>query len=87
MTADIQLQAELEYNEQQRKAKAEQAETERLKPPIGIMPRYVWDEKRAMELLAAIRRYVDAGLMPKKEWVHELCDLTTARRERGHEPG
>ena len=31
------------------------------KPPIGIIPRYIWELKRIKELKSAIRRFIDAG--------------------------
>ena len=45
------------------------------KPPIGIMPRWLHDEKRAMEIKEAIRRYQAADYPIPIEWVEELKDL------------
>jgi hypothetical protein len=44
-------------------------------PPLGIMPRRIWLEKRFQELLAVIKRYQDAGLKPETEWLEEALDL------------
>ena len=32
------------------------------KPPLGILPRKLWEEKRINELQLAFRRYEDAGV-------------------------
>jgi hypothetical protein len=42
------------------------------KPPLGIMPRYIWIEKRIEDLQRAIKEYIDAGLAIHEEWVTEL---------------
>lgn len=52
------------------------------KPPLGIMPKNMWDFIRRNEIWNAIERYVMAGERIPKEWVveyNELCkeDLTT----------
>jgi len=41
------------------------------KPPIGIMPRYIWEEKRASEVAAAIIRCAEAAHPILIEWVEE----------------
>lgn len=55
------------------------------KPPIGIMPRWLWEELcrenqleprasnafRQSELIAASIRYRAAGMTPKQEWLEE----------------
>jgi hypothetical protein len=50
-----------------------------VKPPIGVMPKYVWDEQvndsRKAQLLSAIERYRAAGKPVKDEWVKELAVL------------
>lgn len=54
-------------------------EIESKKPPIGISPRYIWENRvkieRANALILAIRRYEDANLEPAKEWLEELEQL------------
>lgn len=52
------------------------------KPPLGIMPKYMWDFIRRNAISNAIERYVMAGEYIQKEWVveyNELCkeSLTT----------
>ena len=41
------------------------------KPPIGVMPEYLWKKKRYNELCAAIGRYVMSGPEPLPEWIEE----------------
>ncbi len=45
------------------------------KPPLGLMPRYIWDYKRASAIMHAIVRYEDAGKTPPGEWIDELRTL------------
>lgn len=49
-----------------------------MKPPIGLVPRYIHDGKRIDEILSAIERYTDANMSIPKVWVDELRDLLTA---------
>lgn len=44
------------------------------KPPIGLMPRWVHDMQRAVDLVNAIDRYANAGMSIPKEWIDELKD-------------
>lgn len=50
-------------------------------PPLGIMPRQIWEEKvvreRVAALLDAIERYSKAGQPIPIEWVEELKERTT----------
>jgi len=46
-----------------------------IKPPIGVMPKWLWQKQRAKELLDAINRYVAANKEPKLEWIEELYEL------------
>lgn len=53
-----------------------EAEPEEVKqPPLGIMPRWRWLELRAMELQAAINRYMEAKVKVPEEWLDEKVDL------------
>ena len=45
------------------------------KPPLGVMPRKFWLERRYNELLAAIIRCHKAGRVAPSKWVDELSDL------------
>lgn len=44
-------------------------------PPIGLIPKFVRDQERAQEILAAMSRYVEAGKKFPREWVDELTQL------------
>lgn len=44
-------------------------------PPIGLIPKFVRDQERAREVLAAIDRYVLAGKKVPREWMEELTGL------------
>lgn len=50
------------------------------KPPLGVMPKKLWEEKRAKDLCEAIQRYLDNGRVIPKEWVDELL-LRTKRED------
>lgn len=45
------------------------------RPPLGIIPRYIWDEKRLSELSAAIVRYLEAGYEIHPDWIEEYDEL------------
>jgi len=53
----------------------------RKKPPLGIMPRSAWREKRIDDIQAAIRRYLDAGLPIPIMWIAEYNMMV--REEQG----
>ena len=48
------------------------------KPPLGVMPKYIWDKKRLSDLASAIQRYIDAEKAIPKEWVGEYNELISA---------
>lgn len=50
-------------------------------PPIGIMPRKLWEEKRIKRLMLAILRYLDQDKLLQDEWVEELNYLLKKRSE------
>ena len=49
------------------------------KPPLGLIPRHLWQNKKNAERLndvsEAIGRYVKAGLRIPIEWLEEYQDL------------
>jgi hypothetical protein len=45
------------------------------KPPIGIIPKKIWQEIRFRELCQAILRYLEADIMVPKEWIDEYYIL------------
>jgi len=46
------------------------------RPPLGIMPRYIHLELRRKDIIAAIRRYLDAEIKVPAEWVEEVNEIT-----------
>jgi len=45
------------------------------KPPLGLTPRWCLDLRRTREILAAMDRYAEAGLVIPGEWTDELNEL------------
>jgi hypothetical protein len=45
------------------------------KPPLGIMPKSIWDSKRIDELTSAIDRYMEAGEMIPNKWIEEYNQI------------
>lgn len=45
------------------------------KPPLGVMPRDIWNCKRRTELADAMQRYLEAGKLVPKEWMDEYTEL------------
>ena len=46
------------------------------KPPLGVVPRNIWDRKRQEELAEAMARYLDAGKRIPKEWLEEYDEIS-----------
>lgn len=46
-----------------------------IKPPLGIVPKDIWDFQRFGNMRDAITRYLNAALPIKKEWITEYNDL------------
>jgi hypothetical protein len=57
--------------------KYEQSQTQKAaaikKPPIGLMPKWLWIEQRMNEIARAIDRYRAAGMQIPKKWEKELA--------------
>lgn len=51
------------------------------KPPLGVMPKFIWNQKRQGELLAAISRYYDEGLKVPLEWISEFKELCVTNQQ------
>lgn len=47
----------------------------KVKPPLGIAPKYVWEVERMNDLKSAIDKYIQAGLEVSIEWTEEYNDL------------
>lgn len=46
------------------------------KPPLGVMPRDIWDRKRQEELAEAMERYLEAGMKIPTEWLEEYNEIS-----------
>lgn len=46
------------------------------KPPLGLMPRKLWEEQRLIAVAQAMERYNAANMTIPNEWHEELHDLT-----------
>lgn len=53
-----------------------------IKPPIGIKPKFVWEEERIGDLLEAMLRYSNVGWVIPKEWIEELDELNKSHMLR-----
>lgn len=51
------------------------------KPPLGVMPRKIWDRKRQDQLAEAITRYSEAGYKIPKEWLDEYNEISERLKE------
>ena len=52
------------------------------KTPLGVMPRWLWEEKRIVDLKDAIIRYLETGKEIPPEWTIEYNDLTKKQVSR-----
>lgn len=55
---------------------------EQQRPPIGVVPKEIWQHRRAVELSRAIHAYIDFGdFGPISEWTKELQELLNEMSE------
>ena len=52
------------------------------KPPLGIMPKFIWNEKRLSELILAIQRYLNVEMPIPIDWIEEYNNLINERNKR-----
>lgn len=52
------------------------------KPPLGIMPRWIWERKRCREIAEAIDRYTYAEKPIPAEWIEEYNELVGEANRR-----
>lgn len=55
--------------------------TPAIKPPIGIMPRKMWDKQRQKDLADAMFRYLEAGMKIPAEWIEEYNEISDGLKE------
>lgn len=46
------------------------------KPPLGVMPRKMWDKQRQKDLADAMARYLEAGMKIPAEWIEEYNEIS-----------
>ncbi|QHT60661.1 hypothetical protein GXP70_12400 [Paenibacillus lycopersici] len=46
-----------------------------IRPMLGVVPRFVWEERRFSDLQESINRFVCAGNRIPPEWVEEYNEL------------
>lgn len=51
------------------------------KPPLGVMPKEVWDRKRQQDLAEAMVRYLEAGMKIPSEWIKEYNEISDGLKE------
>ncbi|WP_449600328.1 hypothetical protein [Paenibacillus sp. Marseille-Q9583] len=49
------------------------------KPPLGLRPRYIAELQREVEIVDAVKRYMDAGYPVPTEWMAEYNELAKRR--------
>jgi hypothetical protein len=45
------------------------------RPPLGLMPKYIWDLKRFYQVCEAISNYYNAGKKILISWIEEYNEL------------
>lgn len=56
------------------------------KPPLGLVPRFVRDSERGVEILEAMGRYVAEGWRIPESWFLELREINSRMQVRGQGP-
>lgn len=56
---------------------------ENIKPPLGLTPKYIWEEKRLQEISEAIGRYAAISAQIPQEWLEEYNELAEKIAYRG----
>lgn len=55
--------------------------TQATKPPLGVMPKEVWDRKRQQDLAESMVRYLEAGMKIPSEWIKEYNEISDRLKE------
>lgn len=76
---DLESRHQLHHTCSERQPAAAQVVTEGIpaveRPPVGLMPKWLWIETRHSAIVAAIERYTGAGIPIPAEWWTELFEL------------
>jgi hypothetical protein len=52
-------------------------------PPVGLMPRFIWEERRMTAISEAMARYIAAYKAIPQEWIDEYNELAKNKAGRG----
>jgi hypothetical protein len=52
------------------------------RPPLGLTPRWIWDEHRMKEIKKAMKRYTIKGKRIPQEWTNEYNELTQRKNDK-----
>lgn len=55
-----------------------------VKPPVGVVPRYIRDIERLEELCRGIHHYINHKQEPNREWLEELHELLSRYLDHLH---
>ena len=50
------------------------------RPPLGVMPKFIWDKKRLAMLREGIKRYLDANKAIPVDWIAEYNELVRGKK-------
>lgn len=56
-----------------------------VRPPIGVRPRWSWDEERLSEICRAIHHYLGHSREPQREWYEELHEILSRHLNHLHQ--
>lgn len=45
------------------------------RPPLGLRPKFIANQPRAIEIIDAMKRYVEHGKLIPLDWINELIDI------------
>ena len=51
------------------------------KPPLGVIPREMWERQRQKDLADAMVRYLEAGMKTPLEWIEEYNEISDRLKE------
>lgn len=51
-----------------------------VKPPIGLIPKYISDRNRAIEIKMAVNRYFEVDKQIPIEWIEEYNELKSIKK-------
>ena len=55
--------------------------TAKPKPPLGVMPKDLWNRQRQKDLADAMVRYLEAGMKTPLEWIEEYNEISDRLEE------